>query len=139
MSEDDDDNDNVRQLGVEKHDRVRDLADQICKVLTRNFDVNVPEEHLAALYLAEAAVQHIVVVKKGPVELNRVIGAANEIRKTYGFTLRPPQTVYDEEEQPKAAPVVRLFGKEEHEEKCGPTQATEEKGIIQREEEDEGA
>jgi hypothetical protein len=137
----DDEDDNVRQLGVEKQDLVRDLADQICKVLTRNYDVNVPEEHLAALYLAEAAVQHIVVAKKGPAELNRVIGAANEIRKTYGFTLRPPHTVYDEEEQPKAAPIVPLFGKKEVEEQCGPgpITTTEEKGIIQREEKDEGA
>lgn len=117
----DDEDDNVRPIGVEKRDRVRELADQICKVLTRNFNVNVPEEHLAALYLAEAAVQHIVVTKRGPVELHRVLHRANEIRQTYGFTLVPERTVYDEEEQPKDASVVQLFqeGKPEEEDPEG--------------------
>ncbi len=106
---DNDEKDNVVELGVQPHDRVLTLADEVCKTLTRFYNINEPEEHLAALYLAEAAVQHIVVSKYGPQGLSEVVRRANDIRRKYGFTLVPEHTIYDEKEQPKVAPVVPLF------------------------------
>jgi len=110
---DDDKDDNVLVLGVKPQDRVLTLADEVCKTLTRFYSVHKAEEHLAALYLAEAAVQHIIVSKYGPAGLNSVLRKANEIRRSYGFSLVVDKTVYDEDEQPPDAPVVELFRKRE--------------------------
>lgn len=109
---DDEEKDNVLELGIERHDRVLSLADEVCKTLTRFYTVNLPEEHLAALYLAEAAVQHIIVSKYGPEGLNSVLKRANDLRRSYGFTTVVDKTVYDEDEQPEPAPVVDLFKKD---------------------------
>lgn len=109
MSDDDDKSGNVVELDVPKHDRVLALADQVCKTLSRSYSVNKPEEHLAALYLAEAAVQHICVSKYGIEGFNNILKRANDIRREYGFHLVPEKTVYDEGEQPADAPVVPLF------------------------------
>lgn len=109
---DDREDDNVRMLGVKKKDRVLELADALCKVLRDTTSVNNPEEHLAALYLAEGAVQHIVATKYGPSGLGEVLRRANEIRRSYDFKLRVERTIYDEDEQPPAAPVIPLKPKD---------------------------
>jgi len=106
---DDDKPDNVVEPNFPKHDRVMALADELCKALSRSYAVNKPEEHLAALYLAEAAVQHICVSKYGIEGYNNILRRANDIRRGYGFHLVPEKTIYDENEQPKDAPVVPLF------------------------------
>ena len=108
---DDENDDNVVQLGVKPQDRVLTLADEVCKTLTRFYSVHNPEEHLAALYLAEAAVQHIVVTRHGPAGLNTILRRANEIRRSYGFSMIVEKTIYDEDEQPADAPVIELFRK----------------------------
>jgi len=112
---DEEDDRKVTGLPIEKNDRVMNLADDLCKVLTRSYEVNLPEEHLAALYLVEAAVHHIVVQKYGLEALESALVKANRMRKSYGFNLVPDKIVYDEEEQPAPAEVLPFRRKDDSE------------------------
>lgn len=73
---------NVKQFPTEVVDRVAKTAGAIVKILELS-DIDPSEDHLAALLLVQTAIQEAVMREKGPIELRRVLIAANEKRKRY--------------------------------------------------------
>ena len=76
------DDNNVVRFPTETVDRVAKLAGAISKVMELS-DSQTPEEHLTALLLVQAAIQHAVMTQEGPAGLSRVLHAANDRRRRY--------------------------------------------------------